>query len=193
MIRRLLTLLPLAAAAMLAVSAVPAQGAQPAQKPINGRMDITLNLIPCDDGRFLSWTGTVVIDGVTYGWSDEPLLVPDPPQQPNDKFVYGEENWTIFTLEPGQDPNENPQLACGTFDADRVVLAGFNSGWGAPGGTGKADGVVNYVGPGDDNPFANVAEGSRMFWRGELVDYPPNVPDLLPPGTEFTATLHITD
>jgi hypothetical protein len=102
-------------------------------------MDLTLNLVPCDDGRFLSWTGTVVIDGVTYGWSDEPLFVPDPPQQPNDKFVYGEENWTIFTLEPGEDPNESPQPACDAFDAYRVLLAGFNTAWGGrqSGGRGQ--------------------------------------------------------
>lgn len=54
MIRRLLTLLPLAAAAVLAMSAVPAHAAKPAQKPVNGKMDLTLNLVPCDDGRFLS-------------------------------------------------------------------------------------------------------------------------------------------
>ena len=187
MMKKLLTRLPLGVAALLALSAAPVQAGPPDQKPINAKMELTLNLFQCpDDGPFLSWTGTVVIDGETYGWSDEPLFVPDPPQQPNDKFVYGEENWTIFTLADGEDPKADPTLAC---DTSRVVMAGDNTGWGPPGTTGKAEGEVTYVA--DTGPFANVELGSRMFWNGKVLGYPPSSP-CCPPGTEFKATLHIS-
>ena len=180
----------LAAAAALglfagAFAASPAT-AKPDQKPINAKMELTLNLFQCpDDGPFLTWTGTVIIDGETYGWADEPLFVPDPPQQPNDKFGYFEENWTIFTLAEGEDPHVDPLLAC---DTSRVVLAGDNTGWGnLP--TGKAEGEVTYVA--DPGPFANVELGSRMFWNGKVLGYPPDTP-CCAPGTEFKATLHIS-
>lgn len=44
--------------------------------------------------------------------------------------------------------------------------------------TGKADGVVETA----TGPFADVAPGSRMFWRGKVVDRA---------ATQFKATLHI--
>ena len=193
MMKKLLTRLPLGVAALLALSAVPVQAGPPDQKPINAKMELTLNLFTCPNlpgsdipGSFLSWTGTVVIDGQTYGWSDEPLDVADPPQQPNDKFGYFEENWTIFTLKDGDDPHGNPSLAC---DANEVVMAGDNTGWGPPGVSAKAEGEVTYVA--EEGPFANVELGSRMFWKGKVLDYRPNDP-CCDRGTEFKATLHIS-
>jgi hypothetical protein len=186
MMKKLLTRLPLGVAALLLVSAVPVQAGPPDQKPISGKMELTLNLHLCPDDTFLSWTGTVVIDGQTYGWADEPLPVADP-QPPNDKFGYFKEYWTIFTLEDGEDPHDDPSLGC---DASGVVLAGNNTGWGPDVGfTGKAEGVVTYAA--DTGPFASVELDSRMFWNGKVLGYPPN--DAPPvPGTEFKATLHIS-
>jgi hypothetical protein len=188
----------LGVAALLLVSAVPAHAKPPDQKPINAKMELTLNLFQCPaeeppmpgppvPGPFLSWTGTVVIDGQTYGWADEPLPVADP-QPPNEKFGYFEEYWTIFTLEHGEDPHDDPSLGC---DSSRVVLAGDNTGWGPDVGfTGKARGSVTYAAP-DRSPFADVELGSRMFWNGKVLGYPPAAP-CCAPGTEFKATLHIT-
>ena len=189
MMKRLLKGLSLSAAAFLALSAVAVDAAPPDQKPINAPMRLTLNLFQCPaDGPFLSWTGTVVIDGETFGFADESLTNPDspPPPQPNDNFLSFEENWTIFTLAAGEDPHVDPSLAC---DTSRVVLAGDNTGWGPPGVTGKAEGEVTYVA--DPGPFANVALGSRMFWNGKVLGYPPDAP-CCAPGTEFKATLHIS-
>jgi hypothetical protein len=175
--RKLLVLLALVA--VLAVMVAAPVSAK--EKPISGKMEISLNLFKCPgEGPFLSWTGTVVIDGKTYGWADEPLLVEDPPVLPNEKFVYFEEHWTIFTLEDGEDPNEDPSLAC---DVNDVVLEGFNTGWGPPGFTGKADGYVRDAA--DPGPFALVKDGSRMFWRGKVLGGEPV------PGSQFKATLHI--
>lgn len=154
-----------------------------ADKPISGKMELTLVLVECPapaPGPFLTWTGTVVIDGATYGWADFPLPVEDPPVLPNEKFVYFEEHWTIFTLEAGEDPVESPLLAC---DDSRVVLEGVNTGWGPPGATGKADGEV--TGADAEGPFAEVAAGSRMLWRGKVLG------NEVFPGAQFKATLHI--
>ena len=87
-------------------------------------------------------------------------------------------NWTIFTLQPDQDPTV--ALAC---NPALVVLDGFNDGRGTPGaGTYRADGTVGPVAhPG---PFADVAAGSRMIWRGKVTN-------LKAGGDEFKATLHI--
>lgn len=178
MIRKILTWLPVGVAAVLVASAVPVEAKKPDQEPINGRIDLTLTLPGCTDGRFITWTGTVVIDGVTYGWADESTPY-DVSQAPNEKFFYYEEIWTVFTLGVGDDPNTDGSLAC---DAD-VVMEGTNNGWGTPGGFFRADGEVTEAD--DEGPFANVADGSRMFWRGKALGP-------VAPGTQFKATLHIT-
>jgi len=160
-------------AALLLVSVAPVSAG--VEKPLNGKMELTFFGEPCPDDLHippvLTWAGTVVIDGTTYGWADFPTaeLVVD------GKFIYFEEYWTIFTL--GEDEDVTAALAC---DADRVVLGGFNDGWGPPGMTGKAEGTVTGADPA--GPFAEVADGSRMFWRGKVLDEE---------WTEFKATLHI--
>jgi hypothetical protein len=182
MTRRILNWLPAAVAALLLVSAVPVQAKQPDQKPINGKADWTLNLQPCEnDGRFLTWTGTVIIDGETYGWADEPTTDWVMSQAPNEKFFYYEEIWTIFELEGDENPNTDPLLAC---EAD-AVLEGTNNGWGTSGGAFRADGEVTDSA--DAGPFANVEPGSRMIWRGRVLGPQPPTP-----GSLFQATMHIT-
>ena len=140
----------------------------------------TLNLQPCPDGRFLSWTGTVIINGVTYGWADEPIIPPETFDAPNEKFFYYEENWTVFELEAGENPNTEPSLACHA----EAILNGTNNGWGTSGGAFRADGQVRDSA--EDGPFADVESGSRMIWRGKAVGPQPPMP-----GTIFNATLHI--
>ena len=144
------------------------------QKPLSGKIEITLYGVPCaEEGPFLTWAGTVVIDGTTYGWAD----FPTGPSVEDGKFVYFEEYWTIFAL---NGESVTPEIAC---DASRVVLAGLNDGWGTPGATAKANGTVEYADP--DGPFDDVAVGSRMFWRGMVTEFVGPVP------LEFKATLHI--
>ena len=175
--KKLLTRLPMGIAALMLVSAGPVHAEKPDQQPINGKIELTLNLQPCDDGRFFTWTGTVDIDGVTYGWADQPTPW-EISQAPNEKFFYYEEIWTVFELEAGENPNTDPSLAC----AADAVLEGINNGWGASGGAFQADGeVTNSTGP-----FANVEPGSRMIWRGKAVGPQPPTP-----GTVFKATMHI--
>lgn len=187
MMKTLLRRLPLGAAAFLALSAVPVQAGAPAQQPINTTMRLTLHLFQCpDDGAFLSWTGTVVIDGRTYGWADEPLDDPAPPPQPNDNFFPFEERWTIFAIDEGQDPQVDPSLAC---DESRVVMAGHNTGWANRAFTGKAEGVVTEVA--DPGPFADVELGSRMFWNGKATGSSAADPCCVP-GATWRATLHIS-
>jgi hypothetical protein len=143
------------------------------QKPLSGKMELTFYGVPCtveEDSPFLTWAGTVAIDGERYGWADFPTA----PLGMDGKFIYFEEYWTIFTLGDGE--AVTPAIAC---DADRVVLAGFNDGWGSPGLTAKADGTVTSVE--DPGPFDEVAPLSRMFWRGKVTDG----------GSQFKATLHI--
>jgi hypothetical protein len=53
----------------------------------------------------------------------------------------------------------------------------------APGLTGRADGVVDYVL--EDGPFSDVAIDSRMFWRGKVTEVVDGSP------SSFAATLHI--
>ena len=143
-------------------------------KPIEGKMELTFLGEGCPvphDPPFLTWAGTVVIDDTTYGWADFPTteLVVD------GKFIYFEERWTIFTL--GEGEAVTAAIAC---DEDLVVIEGLNDGWGPPGRTGKADGIVTWADP--DGPFDEVATGSTMFWRGKVTDKA---------FTEFKATLHI--
>jgi hypothetical protein len=180
MTRRTLTWLPAAVAALLLLSAVPVQAKQPDQKPINGKIELTLNVQPCPDGRFLTWTGTVIIDGVAYGFADEPSPW-EISQAPNEKFFYYEEIWTIFELEADENPNTEPLLAC---NAD-AVLEGTNNGWGTSGRAFRADGEVTDSA--DAGPFANVEPGSRMIWRGRVLGPQPPTP-----GSVFQATMHIT-
>ena len=69
------------------------------------------------------------------------------------------------------------ELAC---DPTLVVLGGFNDGRGTPGGAARADGTVTSAA----GLFADVAEGSRMIWRGKVTNFKEA-------GDEFKATLHI--
>ena len=157
--------------AVLAVM-VAAPVSADAKKQINGKMELALLAVHCavaHNPPFLTWAGTVVIDGATYGWAD----FPTGPLVEEGGFIYFEEYWTIFTL--GEDEAVTAAVAC---DADRVVMDGFNEGWGTPGNTGRADGTVASAD--QDGPFAEVASGSRMIWRGKVTS----------PG-EFKATLHI--
>ena len=161
---------------VLSVAPVSADG----EKPINGKIDITFEGALCAEPVgpgpgfvFVTWVGTVVIDGTTYGWADFPTddLIPEK------KFMYFEEYWTIFTLD-GETPTV--ALAC---NPDLVVLDGINTGRGMPAaGTYQADGTVSSAA--DGGPFADVAAGSRMIWRGKVTN-------LKAGGDEFKATLHI--
>ena len=171
--KRLLVVLALVAAlSMVAAAPVSADG----EKPINGKIDITLELEFCGiplESPFVTWVGTVVIDGTPYGWAD----FPTGPMVPEKKFMYFEEYWTIFTLD-GETPTV--ALAC---NPDLVVLDGTNTGRGMPAaGTYQADGTVSSAA--DGGPFADVAAGSRMIWRGKVTN-------LKAGGDEFKATLHI--
>ena len=90
------------------------------QKPLSGKMELTFLDVPCaEEGPFLTWAGTVVIDGATYGWADFLTAFSE-----DGKFVYFEEDWTIFTVY-GNEP-VSPAIA---GDPTRVVLAGLNDGW----------------------------------------------------------------
>jgi hypothetical protein len=172
--RLLLVLALVAALSLVAAAPVSADG----EKPINGKIDLTFVGGSCADPvgpdldlTFVSWIGTVVIDGTTYGWADFPLTGNAPPA-PVGNLVYVEEYWTIFTVEDDEIPNVD--LAC---NADLVVLDGFNEAWATRGGAARADGTVfSAADPGD---FADVAEGSRMIWRGKITDF------------TFKATFHI--
>lgn len=175
--KRLLLVLALVAALSLVAAAPVSAGGE---KPINGKIDLTLYAVPCPADPaptfpFVTWVGTVVIDGTTYGWADFPTL-PGPPVFEG-KFMIFEEYWTIFTLEPGEDPTV--ELAC---DPTLVVLDGFNDGRGTPGGAARVDGTVDSAAP--LGPFADVAEGSRMIWRGKVTNFKGDA-------NEFKATLHI--
>jgi hypothetical protein len=172
--RKLLVLL----AVVAVLAAMVAAPVSAKEKPISGKMELDFQPQPafCFDreGEIIpvTWTGTVVIDGTTYGWAD----FPTGPFVIEGNFGYFEEYWTIFTLGPDDDPNDLG-VAC---DWERVLIDGSNEGWGpAMGNTGKADGTVDNV-YADDVPFADVAIGSRMMWRGKVTA----------PG-EFKATFHI--
>ena len=102
-------------AALGLVAAAPASADK--QKPLSGDMELTLFAVPCDDPgvpRFLTWAGTVVIDGTEYGFADFPTT----PPPGEEKFFYFSEFWTIFTLD---ETGVTPETAC---DADTVVLNG---------------------------------------------------------------------
>jgi len=119
-----------AVAAAGALVAAPVDAAK--QKPLSGPMDLDLYAELCAVPHappFLTWAGTVELDGVTYGFADFPTA----PFVEDGKFIYFEEYWTMFTLDEGE--AVTPEIAC---DTTRVVLAGVNDGWGTPGGTGKA-------------------------------------------------------
>ncbi|MEA2000758.1 MAG: hypothetical protein U9N84_02560, partial [Actinomycetota bacterium] len=134
--------------------------------------ELTLLAVPCAEPHnppFLTWAGTVVIDGATYGWAD----FPTGPLVEDGGFIYFEEYWTIFALGDGE--VVTAAIAC---DTDRVLIDGFNDGWGTPGNTGRADGAVAWTDP--DGRFAEVAPGSTMFWRGKVTS-----------PVQFKATLHI--
>lgn len=169
--RLLLVLALVAALSLVAAAPVSADG----DKPINGKMDLTLELQPCDFndpfGPFVTWVGTVVIDGTTYGWADFPT---DEPVF-DKKFMYFDEYWRIFTLADGQAPSVD--LAC---TDSLMVLDGFNDGRGTPGGAARADGTVESA----YGPFADVDPGSRMIWRGKVTNFDGDA-------DEFKATLHI--
>jgi hypothetical protein len=163
---------------VLSVAPVSADG----DKPINGKMDLTLEAEFCGtpfESPLVTWVGTVVIDGTTYGWADVPTDEPD--FETKLGFMLFEEYWTIFTLAAGEVPTV--ALAC---NPALVVLDGTNVGRATPGGAATADGTVaNAYGT-----FAKVAPESRMTWRGKVLGYPPNTPPYAL-GTEFKATLHI--
>ncbi len=168
--RLLLVLTLVAALSLVAAAPVSADG----EKPINGKIDLTLFLEPCTaSGPLVTWIGTVVIDGTTYGWADFPTAEPVFEK----KFMYFEEYWTIFTLQPGEAPTVasacNPAL---------IVLDGYNDGRGTPGGAARADGTVSSAA--HHGPFADVAAGSRMIWRGKVTNFKEGA-------DEFKATLHI--
>lgn len=156
------------------VATGPASAAE--QQPLNGEMELTLFGQPCaqpnpNGTQFLTWAGTVALDGATFGIAYFPI---SPPPDPEEKFFHFEEYWTIFALDGGA---VTPAIAC---DADRVVLDGFDEGRQGPGGAAKADGTVtSAVSPG---PLGGVADDSRVFWRGRVTNEA---------GDEFAATFHI--
>ena len=173
-------LLVLALVAVLSLVAA-AQVSAGEDKPISGRIDLDLVLELCPvadapnpDYPFMTWVGTVVIDGVAYGWAD----FPTDEGVVEGNFYYFEEYWTIFTLDDGDPPTVDQ--GC---DGDRVVLAGTNTGSGTRGGTYRADGEVTDIDLG--GPFADVADGSRMIWRGKATNFKEDGGDV------FKATFHI--
>lgn len=161
------------AGVLLAIMAAPVSAHT--RHVIRGDMNLTFVPQPCDDGRFLTWVGTVTIDDEVYGWADFPTA--DLVQK--GEWMYFQEYWTIFSLAAGEDPT--PAAAC---DPSRVVIAGENKGIGTPWNTGYAWGKVTEVA--DSGPFADVPVGSRMFWRGYVVEEAP-----LEPGDHFIAKLRI--
>ena len=170
--KRLMLVLALVAALSLVAAAPVSAGGE---KPINGKIDLNLELEFCGlpgESPFVTWVGTVVIDGTTYGWADFPTGDP----RFEKKFMYFDEYWTIFDLD-GEEPTV--ALAC---DPALVVLDGINTGRGTPGGAARADGTVGSAAP--DGPFADVAVGSRMIWRGKVTNFNADA-------DEFKATLHI--
>lgn len=170
--RLLLVLALIAALSLVAAAPVSAGG----EKPINGKMDLTLEDEFCGTplkSPLVTWLGTVVIDGTTYGWADFPTELPD--FETKLGFMLFKEYWTIFDLN-GKDPTV--ALAC---DPTLVVLDGYNDGRGTPGGAARADGTVANQGVG---PFAAVAPESRMIWRGKVTNFKEA-------RDEFKATLHI--
>ena len=181
--RRTITILALVAALTVAVAAPVSAGAD---KPISGKMELTLTLTGCppaspngpvdpSGGLPITWIGTVEIDGVTYGWADFSIDF-----YIEGNFGYFEEFWTIFDL--GDDGAVTVEKVC---NDDLVLIQGFNDGWGSTqGNVGKADGFVTDAS--EDGPFAGVAPGSRMMWRGKVTTPPPNGP-----GSLFKATFHI--
>jgi hypothetical protein len=165
--KRISILIALVALALVATAPVSAS-----DDPLNGDLELSFVGAACPDGHvppFLTWAGTVDIDGTTYGWADFPTA----PVVEDGKFGYFWEYWTVFSLDEGEEVTLD--IAC---DPARVVMDGFNDGWGTPGMTAKADGSVAWTDP--YGPFADVAPGSRMMWRGRLTA--PN---------EFEATFHI--
>jgi hypothetical protein len=157
---------------LVAAAPVSADG----EKPINGKIDLTFAGDLCTDvGPFVSWIGTVVIDGTTYGWADFPPGEP----VPDGNFLNFTEYWTIFTLQDGEIPTV--ALAC---DPALVVLDGTNDGRATRGGAARADGTVASAA--DPGPFVDVAAGSRMIWRGKITDFKEG-----PDADEFKATFHI--
>ena len=175
--RLLLVLALVAALSLVAAAPVNADG----EKPIEGKMDLTFvggfcaePVGPDPTLTFVSWIGTVVIDGTTYGWADFPAGAP----VPDGNFLNFTEYWTIFTVEDDEIPNV--ALAC---DPDLVVLDGNNDGRATRGWAARADGTVASAA--DPGPFADVAAESRMIWRGKITSFIGEDP------YEFKATLHI--
>lgn len=167
--RKMIVLAVVAALAMMVAAPANAGG----QQPLNGHMELALFGTPCpepDQPPFLTWAGTVVLDGATYGIA----YFPTSPPPGEEKFFYFSEYWTIFTFD---ESDLTPAIAC---DADRVVLDGFDDGRQGPGGAAKADGTVESVN--SAGPLAGVAPESRVFWRGRVTNEG---------GTEFAATFHI--
>ena len=166
---KMLGLLLVAALGLMASTPASADG----QKPLNGNMELTLFAMPCDDPDlppFITWAGTVILNGTAYGFVDFPTS----PPPGDEKFFHFSEYWTIFALD---ELGVTPETAC---DADRVVLQGVNEGRGGPGGAAKADGTIAWADP--EGPFADVAPESTMFWRGRVTN------ETL---TDFEATFHI--
>jgi hypothetical protein len=178
--KRILLVLALVATLSLVAAAQVSAGED---KPISGKIDIdlVLELCPAADAPnpaypFMTWVGTVVIDGVTYGWADFPTNG----EGFVGNFYYFEEYWTIFTLDDGEAPTVDQ--GC---DGDRVVLAGTNTGSGTRGGPYRADGEVTDDPIAPSGRFADVALGSRMIWRGKATNFKEGG------GDEFKATFHL--
>jgi hypothetical protein len=171
--KRKMIVLALVAALGLTVAA-PANAGRQQQQPLNGDMELTLFGEWCGvpfGSPLVSWAGTVVFDGDTYGIAYFPST---PPPDPEEKFFYFEEYWTIFTLD---ESGVTLEIAC---DPELVVLDGFDKGRQGPGGSAKADGTVESADP--LGPLAGVADESRVFFRGRVTNEA---------GDEFAATFHI--
>ncbi len=144
-------------------------------KPINGSTFLEYVGPPeagCNLGGGLrGWVGTAEINGETYGWAD---FTTDFGFK-TENHVYFEEYWTIYDIEGIEDPDARVAASC---DAERILMAGTDTGFGTPGMTTKAEGVVETA----TGAFADVEIGSRMFYRGKLLDEAV---------TKYSATLHI--
>lgn len=157
------------------LTAMAAPAAAHTRRVTRGDIDITFRNHTCADGRYLTWTGTVTIDGEVYGWADFPTA----PLVVKGDWMYFQEYWTIFALADGEVPTN--EAAC---DPSRVLIDGTNDGIGTPWFTGFAWGTVDSTF--DGGPFDHIPIGSLMLWRGYLVEQRP-----IQPGDRFLAKLSI--
>ena len=118
------------------------------QRPLRGHLELTNYSVPCAVEHvppFLTWAGTVVIDGETYGWADFPIA----PPVFDGKFLYAEEYWTIFTLDEGEvvDPTTACDAGAGTREYCRPEFYPYSCAY--PVHNGCSSLTESRISPGD--------------------------------------------